>query len=273
MSEREAIKIYLSENYTEDLTDNKIALPCMGVCNCWRDRGMKKTQCCNYSPRWRPRYWLATRTPLGPEREVTSPRSELPVLTEAAASGATRTVMAGERLRGPESMGRESVRDLDGGALLRLLARYTDMVERERLLGDERPETLVRRATLLSAAGEHARARADASRACDLAPTSAVAHYRRGVADFEMGNFEAAVGAFVLGLRFSPASTDLLRAREAAMTSLRARPMRLHALSRTEKRAESERAMEIDDHNAKETERLKLQNTRRKGVFLTPSGM
>lgn len=269
----EGIKIYLSENYTDDLTDNKIALPCMGVCNCWRDRGTQKTQCCNYSPRWRPRYWLATRTPLGPEREVTSPRSELPVLTEAAAGGAARTQTAGERLRGPESLSRESMRSLGGDDLRRLLARYTDMAERERLVGSERPETLVRRATLLSAAGEHERARADASRACELAPTSAVAHYRRGVAEFELGNFEAAVGAFVLGLRSSPASTDLLRAREAAMTSLRARPLRLHALSRTERRAEAERDADIEAHAAAERERLKLVNSRRKGVFLTPSGM
>ena len=131
----EGIKIYLSENYTDDLTDNKIALPCMGVCNCWRDRGTQKTQCCNYSPRWRPRYWLATRTPLGPEREVTSPRSELPVLTEAAAGGAARTQTAGERLRGPESLSRESMRSLGGDDLRRLLARYTDMAERERVIG------------------------------------------------------------------------------------------------------------------------------------------
>ncbi|KAH8047644.1 ion transmembrane transporter [Aureococcus anophagefferens] len=193
------IKIYLSENYTDDLTDNKIALPCMGVCNCWRDRGTQKTQCCNYSPRWRPRYWLATRTPLGPEREVTSPRSELPVLTEAARRRA-RTQTAGERLRAPTPRASTS-------------------------------------------------ARADASRACELAPTSAVAHYRRGVAEFELGNFEAAVGAFVLGLRSSPASTDLLRAREAAMTSLRARPC-ASTRSRTERRAEAERDADIEAHAA-----------------------
>ena len=136
----EGIKIYLSENYTDDLTDNKIALPCMGVCNCWRDRGTQKTQCCNYSPRWRPRYWLATRTPLGPEREVTSPRSELPVLTEAAAGGAARTQTAGERLRGPESLSRESMRSLGGDDLRRLLQEAA-AIRSDRLSHDKYDET------------------------------------------------------------------------------------------------------------------------------------
>lgn len=263
-------QIYLSDNYTESLSDNKIALPSMGLCNCWRDRGSKTAQCCHYSPRWRPRYWLATRTPLGPEKEVTSPRSELPVLLEAAAGGAARTPSAGDRLRGPASKSRQSIRSLRAPELLALLAKYTDAVERQRLLGREKPETYVRRATLLSAVGEHARARADAARACVLSPTSAVAHYRRGVAEFELGSFEAAVGAFVLGLRFSPASTDLLRAREAAMTSLRARPMRLFALEEHERRVAAGRDSEIADATAKEADRLKNLNSRRKGVSAGP---
>ena len=73
-----------------------------------------------------------------------------------------------------------------------------------------------------------------------------------------------------VGLRFSPASTDLLRAREAAMASLRARPFRLLALEEHERRVSAEREAEIEKHEAEEVKKQKLVNTRRKGVSAGP---
>ena len=130
--------------------------------------------------------------------------------------------------------------DLREEQLGELLCRYTDAVERDKLLGVERPDILIRRAALLSAAGEHERAKRDAQEAVRLVPTMAVAHFRVGVAEFELENYEAAVRAFAEGLKASPGSCDLRRARDAALVALRARPGRLEALHAAQRRRERE---------------------------------
>ena len=71
-------------------------------------------------------------------------------------------------------------------------------------------------------------------------PTMAVAHFRVGVAEFELENYEAAVRAFAEGLKASPGSCDLRRARDAALVALRARPGRLEALHAAQRRRERE---------------------------------
>ena len=57
------------------------------------------------------------------------------------------------------------------------------------------------------------------------------------------------------------------------MVALRARPMRLVALEEHERRVAAERDSEIADAAAKEAERLKLVNSRRKGVAATPAAL
>ena len=112
--------------------------------------------------------------------------------------------------------------DLREEQLGELLCRYTDAVERDKLLGVERPDILIRRAALFSAAGEHERAKRDAQEAVRFVPTMAVAHFRVGVAEFELENYEAAVRAFAEGLKASPGSCDLRSAGRGARGAARA---------------------------------------------------
>ena len=106
-----------------------------------------------------------------------------------------------------------------------LLCRYTDAVERDKLLGVERPDILIRRAALLSAAGEHERAKRDAQEAVRLVPTMAVAHFPRGRRRSSSSRTtRPPCGPSPTVFKQSPGSCDLGRARDAALVALRARP-------------------------------------------------
>jgi tetratricopeptide (TPR) repeat protein len=232
---------YLSTTYADN--DSPVRLP-RAACTCWRNIRDKATcEVCIHSPRNASRHYVVTRAPFSPDRVDLSPRLERLKLEVAAAGGQARSLVNGERFESEATVVAPKgsrLADLDEDRLGALLARYTDAIERDKLLGFERPEVFVRRAALLSAAGEHERAKRDAQVACRLVPTLAVAHFRLGVAEFELGRYEAAVAAFAEGLKASPGSCDLQRAREAALVALRARPGRLEALHAASKRRERE---------------------------------
>lgn len=129
-----------------------------------------------------------------------------------------------------ESRAHEALTALAPDKLCAMLAKYTKIVERQISSGKETHEAYVRRATLLAALGEYEQSKHDAHRACELAPTSAVARFRLGVAEYELGNYANAVDAFVAGLQYAPTSIELKDAVTVAMSALRTRPLRLEAL-------------------------------------------
>ncbi|KAJ8602539.1 hypothetical protein CTAYLR_008346 [Chrysophaeum taylorii] len=168
----------------------------------------KEPSSCPYSPR------------SAPPLIVNSPRSELPVLM--AATGGF-----------PAPPSKETVPEFK---VLRLLKKYTDVIERRRILDSPAHEPYVRRATLLAAIGDYDRSRRDAAAAIAIAPTSAVAAFRLGVAEYRLGNFDRALAAFANGLQHAPASKHLNTARDAAIAALRSRPMRHHPLFASRRR-------------------------------------
>ena len=234
---------YVSPHYADD--DKAVVKLPKALCTCWRNICEKKLETCEvccYSPRNASRHYQVLNAP-SPERVDLSPRLERLKLEVAAAGGQARSKAFGDKLEadaGVVAPKGSRLADLREEQLGELLCRYTDAVERDKLLGVERPDILIRRAALLSAAGEHERAKRDAQEAVRLVPTMAVAHFRVGVAEFELENYEAAVQAFAEGLKASPGSCDLRRARDAALVALRARPGRLEALHAAQRRRERE---------------------------------
>lgn len=128
---------------------------------------------------------------------VSSPRSELPALQKA--------------------LGRI---DKDLTVPLSLLVRYTDLIERNRVRGQESALPYVRRATIFAAMGDYARSKQDAQAALP----SPVAYYRLGVAEFELGNDQEATAAFLAGLKEAPCNPHLQRGAMLALRRLRKLP-------------------------------------------------
>ncbi|KAJ1452157.1 hypothetical protein M885DRAFT_589213 [Pelagophyceae sp. CCMP2097] len=203
--------IYLSEDYHKARPQDPgagVVLP-RQLCTCWVHRANANAPACMYSPRSREHYY---------SKEFGAALSQEPVAVELPR---LEIVAPGSD---PLARG-ANLKELGDERVLALLARYTDLVQKQILNSAETHDAYVRRATLLSMAGEHARARADARRACVLLPSSAVALYRKGVAEYELGEHEDAATTFSAGLRLSPASTDLAHALKAAIGALR-RPRR-----------------------------------------------
>lgn len=218
LGESQPKRVFLSCNYCTKPIVAQLKLP---MCTC-RPRRSEDASLgeppCPYSPRAKSCYGSSA-----PPVLVSSPRSELPMLADAVNGGGVPLV----HRKSTMSLGK-----VPAEQLVKMLAKYTKIVEDQEATGKENHEPYVRRATLLAAVGDYERSRCDARRACQLEPSSAVSYYRLGIAEYELGSYEAAVGAFVAGLEHAPTSVELRDARQAAMNALRTRPHRLAPLQR-----------------------------------------